>query len=264
MSAFLDRVRARAEHRARARWSPATTVSRPRRASRRRRPGSRRSRWRRRARAGLALAPPELSRAGAASVPARRRARSSAASSRWRAASDADGADAVARPLPTEMKRRMGPAHGRRDHRVRARRRWARPRRWTHTARTSPFYDAWIALRRRRSRGRARRDRRARSAGAGRGRRTQRAARCTPPRWRPTPPIIYWNPATLAAIAACVRCATRGRAAFVTIDAGPHVKVLCRAADAETVATALRARPRRQRLFDRRARPRRTRRGGTR
>ena len=41
----------------------------------------------------------------------------------------ADGADAIARPLPNERRRRMGRAPGRRDHRRRDRRRWARPRR---------------------------------------------------------------------------------------------------------------------------------------
>ena len=35
----------------------------------------------------------------------------------------------------------------------------------------------------------------------------------------------------------------RGTAAFFTIDAGPHVKALCRAADADAVAAALRAVP---------------------
>ena len=42
------------------------------------------------------------------------------------------------------------------------------------------------------------------------------------------PAIIYWNPATLAAIAPRARAARRAAAsAFFTIDAGPHVKVLC-------------------------------------
>ena len=57
------------------------------------------------------------------------------------------------------------------------------------------------------------------------------------------PAIIYWNPATLAAIARVRALRDARTPAFFTIDAGPHVKVLCRAADAETVATALRAVP---------------------
>jgi len=57
------------------------------------------------------------------------------------------------------------------------------------------------------------------------------------------PAIIYWNPATLAAIAAVRALRAAGTLAFFTIDAGPHVKVLCRAADADAVAIALRAAP---------------------
>ena len=53
------------------------------------------------------------------------------------------------------------------------------------------------------------------------------------------PPILYWNPATLAAIATVRALRERGTAAFFTIDAGPHVKVLCAAADADHVAAAL-------------------------
>ena len=41
------------------------------------------------------------------------------------------------------------------------------------------------------------------------------------------PAIIYWNAATLAAMRASARCARAGIAGFFTIDAGPHVKVLC-------------------------------------
>lgn len=53
------------------------------------------------------------------------------------------------------------------------------------------------------------------------------------------PPILYWNPATVAAMA-CVRALrAAGTPAFFTIDAGPHVKVLCGARDAEAIATAL-------------------------
>jgi diphosphomevalonate decarboxylase len=53
------------------------------------------------------------------------------------------------------------------------------------------------------------------------------------------PPILYWNAATLAAIATVRALRERGTAAFFTIDAGPHVKVLCAAPDAGGVAAAL-------------------------
>jgi diphosphomevalonate decarboxylase len=55
------------------------------------------------------------------------------------------------------------------------------------------------------------------------------------------PAVIYWQPATLAALA-CVRALrASGTAAWATIDAGPHVKVLSTAEDAAAVAAALRS-----------------------
>jgi diphosphomevalonate decarboxylase len=53
------------------------------------------------------------------------------------------------------------------------------------------------------------------------------------------PHILYWNPATLAAIATVKSLRANGIAAYFTIDAGPHVKVLCATTDATTVAGAL-------------------------
>jgi len=57
------------------------------------------------------------------------------------------------------------------------------------------------------------------------------------------PHIIYWNPGTLAAIATVERLRCDGVPAYFTIDAGPHVKVLCAAPDAPKVQAALAATP---------------------
>ena len=57
------------------------------------------------------------------------------------------------------------------------------------------------------------------------------------------PPIIYWQPSTLAALAAVRQLRTQGHAAWATMDAGPHVKVLTSADDAEPVARMLQAVP---------------------
>jgi diphosphomevalonate decarboxylase len=57
------------------------------------------------------------------------------------------------------------------------------------------------------------------------------------------PHILYWNPATLAAIATVKGLRADGMAAYFTIDAGPHVKVLCKASDAPKVQAALAATP---------------------
>jgi len=53
------------------------------------------------------------------------------------------------------------------------------------------------------------------------------------------PAVIYWQPATLALLAAVRTLRGNGRAAWATIDAGPHVKVLTTVDDADHVARAL-------------------------
>jgi diphosphomevalonate decarboxylase len=57
------------------------------------------------------------------------------------------------------------------------------------------------------------------------------------------PHVLYWNPATLAAVATVKRLRAGGLLAYFTIDAGPHVKVLCSSADAAIVQAALVATP---------------------
>jgi diphosphomevalonate decarboxylase len=111
-----------------------------------------------------------------------------------------------------------------------------------HTARTSPYYAAWIA-------GVAGDLVDARAAIAARdlpalGAVAERSAlRMHAAAMAADPAIIYWNAATLAAMA-CVRgLREHGTPVFFTIDAGPHVKALCRAADADAIAAALRAVP---------------------
>jgi diphosphomevalonate decarboxylase len=57
------------------------------------------------------------------------------------------------------------------------------------------------------------------------------------------PPLIYFNPATLAVMETVRALRARGTPAFFTMDAGPHVKVLTEPASAESVAAKLRATP---------------------
>ncbi len=54
------------------------------------------------------------------------------------------------------------------------------------------------------------------------------------------PPLRYWAPGTLAAMDRVERLRAAGVSAWHTSDAGPNLKVLCLAADAERVAHALR------------------------
>jgi diphosphomevalonate decarboxylase len=106
------------------------------------------------------------------------------------------------------------------------------------TAETSPYYEAWVrgvdgdlaaaraAI--------AERDLAALGAVAERS-----AMRMHASAMAADPPILYWNPATIAAMARVRALRAEGASAFFTIDAGPHVKVLCDAREAEAVAAAL-------------------------
>jgi len=57
------------------------------------------------------------------------------------------------------------------------------------------------------------------------------------------PPLLYWNGATVECMHAVWALRAAGTPAFVTIDAGPQVKVLCEPADAPRVAEVLAAVP---------------------
>ena len=57
------------------------------------------------------------------------------------------------------------------------------------------------------------------------------------------PPILFWNAATVTAMQVVTDLRAVGISAWFTIDAGPHVKVLCAADDATVVDGALRAAP---------------------
>ncbi len=57
------------------------------------------------------------------------------------------------------------------------------------------------------------------------------------------PPLVYWNGTTLEVIRAVWQARERGLAGWVTSDAGPHVKVLCDAGQAEQLARELAAVP---------------------
>jgi diphosphomevalonate decarboxylase len=57
------------------------------------------------------------------------------------------------------------------------------------------------------------------------------------------PGLLYWQPATLAAFHRVRELRTEGLEVYATMDAGPHVKALCRAADVSRIATALEAVP---------------------
>jgi len=105
----------------------------------------------------------------------------------------------------------------------------------THTAETSPLYRAWIEL--------VPRDLAAAEAALAAGDLEQlgaiaeaNALAMHASAIAARPAVIYWQPATLTALAEVRALRAAGRAAWATIDAGPHVKVLTTEADAPAVA----------------------------
>ncbi|HMF40457.1 MAG TPA: diphosphomevalonate decarboxylase [Polyangia bacterium] len=237
VSAFLDRVRARAEIARRALVTSENTVPTASGLASSASGFAALALAATRA-AGLAVSPPELSalaRVGSGSA-----ARSIFGGFVEMArGARADGSDAVARPMPEgdgwEVRLVVAiTASGPKAIGSTAA--------MTHTMRTSPFYDAWLAA--------VPGDlAAARDAIAARhlpslGAVAERSAlRMHAAALASDPPIIYWNAATLAAIDCVHTLRARGTSVFFTIDAGPHVKALCRAADADAIAAALRAVP---------------------
>ena len=65
--------------------------------------------------------------------------------------------------------------------------------------------------------------------------------------------LVYWNGVTLDALSTVRQLRGEGIGAFATIDAGPHVKVLCREADAALVGKRLGAVPGVTRVIEARA-----------
>jgi diphosphomevalonate decarboxylase len=56
--------------------------------------------------------------------------------------------------------------------------------------------------------------------------------------WGSRPPMIYWNSATIACMQTIRELQAKGVAVFFTIDAGPQLKAICAAADADAVQAA--------------------------
>jgi len=186
--------------------------------------------------AGVALSPRALS------VLARRGSGSAARSVfggfvRMHAGRDGDSDGAFAEPIASPLTERarvaiavvgggVAKAHGSRDA-------------MDHTAATSPLYRAWLEL--------VPRDLAAAEAALAAGDLEQlgaiaegNALAMHASAIAARPAVVYWQPATLAALAEVRALRAAGRAAWATIDAGPHVKVLTTSDDAAAVTAALR------------------------
>jgi diphosphomevalonate decarboxylase len=104
--------------------------------------------------------------------------------------------------------------------------------------RTSPYYEAWLDQAPKWSRKikRAIKERELDTLGAAMEQSTLAFHCCA---ITSDPAILYWAPATLAALATVRGLRERGVSAWATMDAGPHVKALCSLGDASRVRQAL-------------------------
>jgi diphosphomevalonate decarboxylase len=188
--------------------------------------------------AGLRLAETELSELA-------RRGSGSAARSifggfvEMAAGSRSDGSDAVARPLldETAWDVRLCVAITASGEKA-----IGSTTAMAETARTSPYYPAWLAsvpgdLDQART---AVANHDLAWLGAVAERSATRMHACA---MAADPHILYWNPATLAAIATVKTLRSDGVPAYFTIDAGPHVKVICETLHASKIEAALAATP---------------------
>jgi len=106
------------------------------------------------------------------------------------------------------------------------------------TAATSPYYDAWVA-------GAAASCQQIREAVLARDLATlgpameASALRMHAAALGAAPPLLYWNGATVEVMTTVQRLRAAGAEAYFTIDAGPHVKVITPAAQADQVAAEL-------------------------
>ncbi|MFI5301321.1 MAG: diphosphomevalonate decarboxylase [Polyangiales bacterium] len=107
-----------------------------------------------------------------------------------------------------------------------------------HTRTTSPFYDAWTADAPKLARavGEAIDARDLEALGAATEASAMRMHACA---MASDPALIYWLPRTLELIAEVRAMRRDGIGAWATIDAGPHVKVLCAGPDAAAIAARL-------------------------
>ncbi|MDB4960990.1 MAG: diphosphomevalonate decarboxylase [Myxococcales bacterium] len=159
---------------------------------------------------------------------------------RMHAGQAVDGSDAFAEPIVSRLADRVRmviaivgggapKAHGSRDA-------------MDHTAATSPFYRAWVEL--------VPHDLAAADGALAAAdlatlgtiaEANSLAMHASAIAARPA--IWYWQPTTLALLAEVRALRQRGAAAWATMDAGPHVKVLTSIDEAEAVAAALRTVP---------------------
>jgi diphosphomevalonate decarboxylase len=111
-----------------------------------------------------------------------------------------------------------------------------------HTARTSPFYPVWVEsaplLFARVRDAVLRKDIEALGVAA-----EESALRMHATSIAAAPALLYWTAATISVLEEVRRLRAKGFAAFATIDAGPHVKVITTPEDEHAVTTAVAAVP---------------------
>lgn len=109
-------------------------------------------------------------------------------------------------------------------------------------AATSPFYASWVA-RQEADLAAARRAVAARDFAGLAGVAEHNCLKMHSLMWTSRPPIVYWNPVTIACLEAIRELQAAGAPVFFTMDAGPQVKAVCPADAADEVRTTLAAVP---------------------
>jgi diphosphomevalonate decarboxylase len=169
----------------------------------------------------------------------------------WLRGEREDGSDSIARPLLSEDEWDLAVAVAI----VSEKKKDASSRdAMEHVARTSPLYGGWLAAQaddlEQAKQAIAARDLPRLGAIA-----EENCLRMHATCFAARPPILYFRPATLAAIEAVRDLRGQGVAAYFTIDAGPQVKVLCEASALTTVMATLGAVPGVQRVIPTRPGP---------
>ncbi len=154
---------------------------------------------------------------------------------RWNRGHASDGSDSLAHPLypPEHWDLRLVVAHA-----ATGAKSVGSTEGMARSAQTSPYYRAWVegAEQAVENASHAIAARDIRALGPLVEQSTMQMHACMLASW---PPLLYWNDATVRAIAHVHACRARGLQGFITIDAGPHVKVLCLAADAPAWAKTM-------------------------
>ncbi len=155
----------------------------------------------------------------------------------WHRGTRDDGSDSCAEPLTTSLDARLVVVRT-----TSGKKETASTQGMEHTASTSPFFTAWVD-----THPQDLRDAQAALAAADLPRLGEVMEHSTLKMHATTlaarPGFFYFQPTTIAVLQAVKTLRAQGTGAWATMDAGPHVKILCAPDDAAAIAAAAKAIP---------------------